>query len=120
MIIYIIAGAVLIVCVLAVYIRKLRHGDNCCATGNAPVKKVRVADRNKSNYPYILEISINGMTCASCALRVENAINSLPDVWAQVDLGRKAAVVRSKSPVRANSLRQAVRQSGYIVTAIKE
>lgn len=119
---YIIIGTVFIACILAAYsyIRKLRRGDNCCTTGGDPVKRVRVADRNKGNYPYILELCISGMTCANCALRVENALNSLPDVWAQVDLGRKAALVRSKAPVNSDSLRQAVRQSGYIVTVIKD
>lgn len=121
MVTYIITGVILIVCALAVfiYVRKLRRGDSCCSSGSAPVKKVRVTDRNKNNYPYILEISINGMTCASCAVRVENALNSLPDVWARVDLGRKAASVRSKSPVKTDIIRHTVRQSGYIVTAIK-
>lgn len=122
MVTYIIAGAVLVVCALAVYryIRKLSRGDSCCTTGEVPVMKVRIADRNKSNYPHILEIYINGMTCANCATRVENALNSLPGVWAQVDLGRKAALMRSKSPVEADIIRHTVRQSGYIVTDIKD
>lgn len=122
MVTYIITGIVLIVCALAVYryIRKLRSGDSCCATGEAPIKKVHVTDRNKSNYSYTIEISINGMTCANCAVRVENALNSLPDIWAQVDLGKKSAVVRSKSPLNGDIIRNAVRESGYIITEIKD
>ena len=78
------------------------------------------AQLDKNHYPYTVALTISGMTCAKCALRVENALNSLPGIWARVDLGTRGAVVRGKKPMDSDSLRQAVRQSGYIVTEVKD
>ena len=119
---YIIMGILIILSVLGTYsyIRKLLRGESCCTTGDAPVKKFRVADRDKKNYPYAANLTISGMTCANCATRVENSLNSLPGIWAQVDLGRRTALVRGKQELDHEGLSRAVRQSGYIVTDIKD
>ncbi|MGH0051774.1 MAG: heavy-metal-associated domain-containing protein [Sphaerochaetaceae bacterium] len=117
---YIIAISAIVVCVLAIYryVRKLRHGDSCCTTGEARIKKVRVADRDTNHYPYKAELSISGMTCSNCAIRVENALNSLPGIWANVDLRKNIALVHSKTDIDVEALRQTVQQSGYTVTEI--
>ena len=104
-----------ILCALIVirYVRKLRRGDSCCTEGEEMPKRVRAADHNKANYPYAITLTIDGMTCANCARRVENALNSLPDTWATVDLAERSALVRGKAPFDEERLRQAVRESGY-------
>ena len=33
------------------FIHHLRHGGGCCGEHDAPAKKVRAADTNKSHYP---------------------------------------------------------------------
>lgn len=121
MVTYIIGGALLLACGLAVYryLYRLRRGDSCCTIGEEPTKKVQVADRNKIHYSHEASLSIDGMVCANCALQVENALNSLPGTWASVDLGRRTAMVRGKEPLDYDRLRQAVRQSGYIVTDVR-
>ncbi len=118
---YITIVILIILSVLAIYgyVRRLLRGDSCCTTGEPPVKKVRVADRDISHYPYAAELSISGMTCARCALRVENSLNSIQGVWAQVDLGKRTAVVRGKQALDDDNLSRAVHQSGYLVTQIK-
>lgn len=116
-------GAILLLACAALgysYLRKLRRGESCCASGGEPVKKVRVADRRKENYPHKVLLTLDGMTCANCALRVENALNSLSGIWAEVDLGRKTAVVRSKEPLDLERLCQEVRNAGYLVIHTKQ
>ena len=34
------------------FIHHLRHGGGCCGEHDAPAKKVRAADTNKSHYPW--------------------------------------------------------------------
>ena len=82
---YLILAAVVLICAYAVYsyIRKLRVGGGCCGEREAAPKRVRVRDRDKRHYPYVLEVTIDGMVCANCARRVENALNSLDGVWAR-------------------------------------
>ena len=109
-------------CVFAVcsYVKKLRKGGGCCGEHEPAEKKIRVADKDKSHYPYDLILSVDGMTCGNCARRVENALNSLEGVWATVDLGSRKAEVRLKSKPDEASLRQAVRNAGYTVLSIQE
>ncbi|MDL2288548.1 heavy-metal-associated domain-containing protein [Oscillospiraceae bacterium OttesenSCG-928-F05] len=118
----IIIGIVLVACAAAAYnyFRRLRRGDNCCSDGEKPMKRVRIVDKDKSHYPHETTLSIDGMTCANCALRVENALHGLPGIWAQVDLGKRMAKVRGKSPIDFDSLRQTVRQAGYSVISAEQ
>ena len=84
---YLILAAVVLICAYAVYsyIRKLRVGGGCCGEREAAPKRVKVRDRDKRHYPYVLEVTVDGMVCANCARRVENALNSLDGVWARVE-----------------------------------
>ena len=119
---YLILAAVVLICAYAVYsyIRKLRVGGGCCGEREAAPKRVRVSDRDKRHYPYVLEVTIDGMVCANCARRVENALNSLDGVWARVeDVGSGRATVRTKSAPDEAALRSAVRQAGYTVMSVR-
>ncbi|MEO7253076.1 MAG: heavy metal translocating P-type ATPase [Casimicrobium sp.] len=61
------------------------------------------------------DISIGGMTCASCVMRVERALKKVPGVAeATVNLATESARV-TFDPARANDgrLRRAVRDAGY-------
>ncbi len=106
-------AALAAVCVLAVlsYRKKLKNG--CCGGAGDAVKRVRPADRSAAHYPYVRRVEIEGMHCKNCALRVENAFNSMEGVFAKVDLGAKSAVVRSKRPLSDGELREAVWRCGY-------
>ena len=83
----------------------------------SPVKR-RVADRDETHYPYTAVLTIDGMTCGHCAVRVENALNELNGVWAKVDLGEKTALVRMVQPLPEAALRQAIRGAGYTLLHI--
>ena len=117
----ILSALLALACIYGVYsyVRKLRQGGGCCGEHEPPVKKVKVADRDKSHYPYETVLTIDGMTCSNCVRRVENALNHLDGVWAQVDLGSRKAVVRMKQMLPANTLRETVREAGYTVLSVQ-
>ena len=116
-----IIAIILAICVYAIYSygRKLRRGGGCCGAHDPAEKKIKVADRDQSHYPYSVTLSIDGMTCSNCSRRVENALNKLDGVWATVDLGNGKANVRLKNQPDEAALRQAVRQAGYLVLAVQ-
>jgi Cu+-exporting ATPase len=59
-------------------------------------------------------LSIEGMTCASCAGRVEKALNNVPGVeQARVNLATESAVVHSDGSVVSDALISAVAATGY-------
>lgn len=95
-------------------VKNLRHG--CC--GGSGEEKVKVADKNAAHYPYSVTLKIEGMRCANCTDRVENALNRLDGIWAKVSLKRAEAVLRSKSVLDDETLRTAVARAGYRVTEI--
>lgn len=115
---------IIIVCLLAAAVlwaaihtaRKMRHGGGCCGECMAAEKKLPVRDRNKSHYPYTVQMKIEGMTCERCARRIENALNSLDGVWARVDIGSHTARVLLKNPPDEAKLTQAVIAAGYTVS----
>ncbi|REE23297.1 Cu+-exporting ATPase [Paraburkholderia sp. BL27I4N3] len=65
----------------------------------------------------IAELDIGGMTCASCALRVEKALNKVPGVTrASVNLATERARIESDAAVDPETLANAVRKAGYDAT----
>ena len=64
-------------------------------------------------------IHINGMMCAHCVAHVEKALNAIDGVTAKADLDQKLASVTLSKDVSDETLRQAVVDAGYEVTAIE-
>ncbi|MEM5455403.1 heavy metal translocating P-type ATPase [Paraburkholderia phytofirmans] len=63
------------------------------------------------------ELDIGGMTCASCALRVEKALAKVPGVTrASVNLATERARIESDASVDPDTLANAVRKAGYDAT----
>ncbi|AOJ05675.1 copper-transporting ATPase [Burkholderia mayonis] len=61
-----------------------------------------------------LELDIDGMTCASCAGRVEKALSQVPGVArATVNLATEKATIEADASLEAARLVDAVRQAGY-------
>lgn len=65
-------------------------------------------------------IEINGMSCAHCQARVEKALNGIEGVEAKVDLKKKQATVNLTTDIDDATLRNAITEAGYEVTAITE
>lgn len=118
-------ASVIILLVLAVicgygvysYVHHLRCGG-CCGEREAPDRKVKVGDKNKSHYPYTLYLKVDGMTCGNCVRRVENALNRLDGVWASVEMDRHMATVRMKERLPEETLKKAVKDAGYLVLQV--
>ncbi|WP_174918052.1 heavy metal translocating P-type ATPase [Burkholderia lata] len=65
----------------------------------------------------IIELDIDGMTCASCVSRVEKALVKVPGVTrASVNLATERATVDAAPDVTAALLAEAVKQAGYGAT----
>ena len=62
---------------------------------------------------------INGMMCAHCSGRVEQALNAIDGVSAKVDLEKKLARVSFSKDVSDDVLRNAVTDAGYEVVSIQ-
>ncbi len=60
-----------------------------------------------------VELEITGMTCASCANRIERKLNKLDGVVATVNYATEKAKVTYPEPLSADDLISAVRQAGY-------
>jgi len=113
---------ILVVVVLMViagrsYRRKLSYG--CCGSAG-PEKRVKVPDRNPEHYPYLVTIGVEGMTCNKCRERVENALNVMDGVWAEVSLAEKTARVRMKERISDEDLTKTITRRGYEVSGIRE
>jgi copper chaperone CopZ len=66
-----------------------------------------------------IEITVGGMSCMHCAKHVEEALNTIPGVKAEVDLKKNTAYADISTPVEDAALKAAVETAGYSATAIK-
>lgn len=80
----------------------------------------RPAGASSSSSPTrIVELEIGGMTCASCASRVEKALTKLPGVArATVNLATERARVEGDATLESQQLADAVRKAGYEATPV--
>ncbi|HEY7879191.1 MAG TPA: heavy metal translocating P-type ATPase, partial [Streptosporangiaceae bacterium] len=61
----------------------------------------------------VAELAIGGMTCASCAARIERKLNRMDGVSAAVNLATETARVSFSANVKAEDLISAVERAGY-------
>ena len=61
----------------------------------------------------VAELAIGGMTCASCAARIERKLNGLDGVSAAVNFATETARVTFPATVTAEDLVSAVERAGY-------
>ena len=66
-----------------------------------------------SAVPRTVDLAIEGMTCASCATRVEKKLNKLDGVTATVNFATEKAHVVAPDDVEADALVAAVESAGY-------
>jgi len=63
-----------------------------------------------------VQLAITGMTCASCAMRIEKKLNRLDGVTATVNYATEKATVAYEPGVDPTALLHAVEQAGYAAT----
>lgn len=96
------------------YVHHLNHGGGCCGEHDAPARKVKAADTNKSHYLHRLVMGVDGMTCQNCQRHVENALNAMTDTLAEADLNAQKVTVWTKADADEDAIRQAIRDAGYL------
>ena len=118
----IITVVLIVIIALAVYntIRRIRYGSSCCGERDPAEKKIKVADTNIHNYPYTYTLQIDGMHCANCARRIENALNRLEGRWATADVGKKEVLLRSKSEESESELGSIIASAGYTMLSYRK
>lgn len=102
------------------YVHHLTHGGGCCGERDAAAKKVKVEDHNKAHYPHTLVMGVDGMTCQNCQRHVENALNTLPDTLAEVNLSARNVTVWTKADADEEVIRKAIRDAGYLPLRTRE
>lgn len=120
MVTYVLIGIILLIAVFSArsFIEKLRFG--CCGgTVEKSTKKKKLSKKDLSEYQLSKEIYIEGMTCGNCGNHVENALNSLEDVYAKVDLKKNLASIKMKSDISEEILKSVVSKAGYSVKYIE-
>jgi len=60
-----------------------------------------------------LDIPVIGMTCASCAQRIQSRLNDLPGVAATVNYATESAHVRMTGAAGLDAILRAIREAGY-------
>ncbi|GIJ32509.1 heavy metal translocating P-type ATPase [Micromonospora sediminimaris] len=63
--------------------------------------------------PHLIELAIGGMTCASCAARIEKKLNRIDGVQATVNYATEKATVSYADPVTPDDLVATVEKTGY-------
>ena len=91
-----------------------RTKQGCCGGSGEVVKRVKAADTNKSHYPHVTTLQVDGKTCTNCRKKVENAFNSLDGVYAVVDLEKKQVAVYMKEKMSEGDIRDIVKKTGYL------
>ena len=74
------------------------------------------ASATSSDATSSVELAIGGMTCASCAARIEKKLNRLDGVTAAVNYATEKATVSFPETVRPDELISVVEQTGYTAT----
>ncbi len=64
-------------------------------------------------------MTISGMTCPHCHMRVEQALNNIDGVSARVNAAAKTAEIHCTPSVDDITLIRAVQKAGYNVTSLK-
>lgn len=124
MIDYLIVGAALALAVfiLARQVMRIGRGGGCGCDGGSPRirRQRRPAGRVKgaSSYPYSVELRADGMHCDNCARRVEDALQALGGIVAEVRLSN-TVLVYGERPIDPDALAEAIRTAGYEVTGVQ-
>ena len=112
------ATAIICLALIMAGVLAIRSYRKRLTTGEAAVKKIKVSDKDLTHYPHRRVLKVDGMSCGNCAIRVENALNSLEGVYARVNLMEAEADVRMKQEFSDTVLKDTVKDAGYTVYRI--
>ena len=92
-------------------------GGGCCGSGSNTIR-----DKKALTEPKIGEkvLTVEGMHCENCEIRVENALNRLENVACKVSWKKKSAIVSYSKEISNDLLKETVEKLGYQVTEIRD
>lgn len=96
----------------------LKGGGACCGGGSSVEKR-----KKKLNGEIVFRkwVRIDGMVCENCKARVQNALNEIEGLSADVNLKKAVAKVDAIRDVSDDEMQKAVLRAGnYSVVSIKE
>ncbi len=117
-----IANIVIILIVAVMLFLGIRHtishfkGEGgCCGGGSAPkaIKPKRI-----KNVIAKKTITIEGMKCSNCYIRVQNALNSIDGINAKVIGSRNQAVVKLGRDISDEQIKRVITDLGYSVVSM--
>ena len=113
---YIIVVVLLVVLVFAIF-RAKKHfkGGGCCGSGSSTIRDKKVLSSPKIGEKVL---TVEGMHCENCEIRVENALNRLDNVACKVNLKKKTATVSYSPEISDEVLKETVERLGYEVISI--
>lgn len=110
--------AIVLVVVVIALMRFKKHfkGGGCCGSGSNTIRSSK-----KLTDPKIGEkvLTVEGMHCENCEIRVENALNRIDGAVCKVNLKKKTATVCYSVEIPDEVLKQTVEKTGYQVTRIQ-
>lgn len=109
---------ILLLVVLVALFRAKKHfkGGGCCGSGGNTIRDKKTLAGAKIGEKVL---TVEGMSCENCEIRVENALNRLEGVAAKVSWKKKTAVVSYSQEISGQMLRETVEKLGYLVTEIR-
>lgn len=112
---FVIAAIILIMLVFAILRIKKHFKGGCCGSGSNTIR-----DKKTLTEPKLGEVilTVDGMSCENCAIRLENALNRLDGVLCKVNLKKKTATVSYSNNISDELLRETVEKLGFTVTEI--
>jgi len=67
-----------------------------------------------------VELAISGMTCSTCASRIERKLNRVPGVHATVNYATESAHIELDSDIPVADLVRVVEQTGYAAAPVSD
>ncbi len=99
-------------------VKRIQGKTGCCGGGGEC--SVMVEQKPIAKITGKKEILIDGMKCKNCSAKVQNALNSLPNVNATVNFKKKSAKIKIGQGVTNDLLKQTIENCGYTISQIKE
>lgn len=114
---YIIIGILAVIVVIAV-MRAVKHfkGGGCCGSGGNTIRDKKTLDGPKLGEK---KLTVEGMHCVNCEIRLENALNRLDHVACRVDWKKGTAIVSYSEEVTDELLKSTIEKTGYKVIKIQ-
>lgn len=99
--------SIAILAITALYIQRCVKKQTKCSPAQEVVR-ARVIDKDKSHYPFMRTIYVDGMTMGDDADYIENCLNMIEGVWAQANPYTGEVKVYTKMPIQNAELEEKI------------